>query len=68
MVSWIPQQYQWIVLLSPSAQNVEVNRAGHFGSAVHPIYDLSYMTWSCFILSLIGLSLTLRSRRFIIAQ
>lgn len=65
MVSWIPEKYQWILLLSPSVQSIEMVRAGQFGPAGHAIYDVIYATWSIALLSLWGLSLTLRSRRFI---
>jgi capsular polysaccharide transport system permease protein len=68
MVSWVPERYQWILLLSPSVQDLEMIRGGEFGSGSHPIYDLSYATWSIGLMCLMGLSLTLRSRRFIIVQ
>jgi capsular polysaccharide transport system permease protein len=66
MVNWIPERYQWIMLLSPSVHNVEMIRGGEFGPGVHPIYDLFYDTWSTGLMLLVGLSLTLRSRRFIV--
>ena len=66
MVSWIPDKYQWILLLSPSVHNLEMIRGGQFGSGAHPIYDLFFVTWSTGLLLLIGLSLTLRSRRYIV--
>jgi capsular polysaccharide transport system permease protein len=65
MVSWIPEKYQWILLLSPSVQCIEMVRAGQFGPSAHAIYDVIYATWSIALLSLWGLSLTLRSRRYI---
>ena len=68
MVSWIPPQYQWIMLLSPSVHNVEMIRAGAFGPSAHAIYDVAYDTWSTGLLLLIGLSLTLRSRRYIVVM
>ena len=68
MVSWVPQHYQWILLLSPSVHNLEMIRAGVFGSSVHAIYDLGYVTLSTGLMLLVGLSLTLRSRRFIVVQ
>jgi capsular polysaccharide transport system permease protein len=68
MVDWIPERYQWILLISPSVHNVEMIRGGEFGSGVHAIYDLYYDTWSTGLLLVVGLSLTLRSRRFIVVQ
>lgn len=68
MVSWIPPHYQWILLLSPSVNNLEMIRGGEFGPSVHPIYDLYYDTGCTAVLLLIGLSLTLRSRRFIVVS
>jgi capsular polysaccharide transport system permease protein len=68
MVSWIPEKYQWILLLSPSQQDIEMIRGGQFGPESHPIYDLSYAAWSTGLMCLIGMSLTLRSRRFIVVQ
>jgi capsular polysaccharide transport system permease protein len=68
MVSWIPEHYQWILLLSPSVQDMEMIRGGQFGPQSHPLYDIYYTTWTESLLVLIGLSLTLRSRRFIVVQ
>lgn len=68
MVSWIPEQYQWILLLSPSVHGLEMIRAGQFGPGVHAIWDLSYVTSVNALMILIGLSLVLRSRRFIVVQ
>ena len=68
MVDWIPQRYQWILLLSPSVNNIEMIRQGQFGYAAHAHYDLVYDTWITLLLILIGLSLTLRVRRHIVVQ
>jgi capsular polysaccharide transport system permease protein len=68
MVSWIPEKYQWILLLSPSVQDLEMIRGGEFGPGSHPIYSISYTTWSIGLMCLVGLSLTLRSRRYIVVQ
>jgi capsular polysaccharide transport system permease protein len=68
MASWLPENARWIVLLSPSAQNVEMIRGGQFGPGSHPVYDITY-TVSCIAVMLLwGVSLTLRSRRFILVQ
>lgn len=68
MVHWVPEQYQWILLVSPSVHNVEMLRHGQFGVGVHPIYDPVFMTWSVAVMLLVGLSLTMRSRRYIVVQ
>lgn len=68
MVTWIPVHYQWILLLSPSVQNLEMIRGGEFGPGVHAIYSFSYATWSTALLLMLGLSMTLRSRRFIVVH
>ena len=68
MVSWFPKQYQWILLLSPSVNNIEMIRGGEFGPTSQPVYDLFYNTWMTALMLLIGLSFTLRSRRFIMVQ
>ena len=68
MVEWIPQKYQWILLLSPSVSNVEMVRGGQFGLAAHAHYDLVYDTWINFVLILLGVSLTLRVRRYLTIQ
>ena len=68
MVDWVPKNFQFILLWSPSVNNVEMIRGGQFGSAAHPIYDLYYDTWMTALLLLIGISLTLRVRRFLVIQ
>ena len=68
MVDWVPQKYQFILLWSPSVNNVEMIRAGQFGRTAHAIYDLPYDTWMTALLLLIGISLTLRVRRHLVIQ
>ena len=68
MVDWMPQGFQTVLLWSPSVHSVEMIRAGQFGAAVHAHYDLVFATWINAALLLVGLSLTLRSRRYIIVQ
>jgi capsular polysaccharide transport system permease protein len=68
MVSWVPQQYRWILLISPSVQNMEMIRGGQFGPICHPIFSVSYDAAVTFAMLLIGVSLTLRSRRYIFVQ
>ena len=68
MVSWLPERAQWILLLSPSVHNLEMIRGGQFGPGSHPIYDLYYDSWITGLMLLLGVSLTLRSRRFITVQ
>lgn len=65
MVDWIPQHYRWILLASPSVDAIEMLRAGQFGYSAHAHYDVIYSIWINFLLTLIGLSLTLRVKKFI---
>lgn len=65
MVDWIPPHYRWILLLSPSVDSIEMIRAGQFGHNAHAHYDVVYSIWVNFLLILIGLSLTLRVKKFI---
>ena len=68
MVSWIPEHYRWILLLSPSVQDCEMIRGGQFGPQSHPIFSYTYTASVTGVMLLIGLSLTLRSRRFIVVN
>ena len=68
MVDWVPKNFQWVILWSPSVHNVEMIRGGQFGPAAHAIYDLTYDTWMTALLVLIGISLTLRVRRYLVIQ
>ncbi len=68
MVDWVPTAMQPILLWSPSVHNLEIIREGQFGPGVHAIYDLYYDTWSTALLLLLGLSATLRVRRYLVIQ
>ena len=68
MVDWVPPAFQRILYWSPPVHTSELIRKGQFGSAVHPHYDLVYLTYICAALILIGASLTLRSRKHILVQ
>ena len=68
MVDWVPKALQTVLLWSPSVHSLEIIRKGQFGSSVHATYDLVYLTASCAVMILIGLSLTLRSRKNIQVQ
>lgn len=68
MVDWVPRNMQWILLWSPSVNNVEMIRAGQFGPTARPVYDLPYDTWITVLLIGIGFTLTLRVRRYLVIQ
>ena len=68
MVDWVPQKFQWVLLWSPSVHNVEMIRAGQFGPGAHPHYSIVFDTWITALMLLIGISMTLRVRRFIVVQ
>ncbi|MBS1038923.1 MULTISPECIES: ABC transporter permease [Gluconobacter] len=65
MVDWLPQTYRWILLLSPSVDAIEMIRGGQFGNIARAHYDIYYSIWINFLLILIGLSLTLRVKKYI---
>lgn len=68
MVDWAPQSLQPILLWSPSVHALEMIREGQFGRQIHAHYDFTYVTWSCCVMILIGLSLVLRSRKYIVVH
>jgi len=68
MVDWVPRSFQAVLMWSPSVHAVEIIRKGQFGNAVHAHYDLVYLTYTCAAMMLVGLSLTLRSRKHILVQ
>ncbi|MBM9400463.1 ABC transporter permease [Gluconacetobacter azotocaptans] len=68
MVDWVSPHYRWILLLSPSVNNIEMIRGGQFGYSAHAHFDLVYNSWATVIMILMGLSLTLRTRRHILVQ
>jgi capsular polysaccharide transport system permease protein len=68
MVDWVPKSFQHILLWSPSVHNVEMIRAGQFGPGAHATYDVFFDTWITGVLLIIGLSLTLRVRRYLVIQ
>ena len=68
MVDWVPEAVQPILLWSPSVHALEMVRSGQFGTQVRAHYDVFYLTWSCALLLLVGLSLVLRSRKNILVQ
>lgn len=65
MVDWVPQKYRWILLCSPSVESVEMVRGGQFGYNAHAHYNIYYTTIVDLSMILIGLSLTLRVRKYI---
>lgn len=68
MVDWVPKGMQWVLLWSPSVNNVEMIRAGQFGPTARAVYDLSYDAWITALLIGIGFALTLRVRRYLVIQ
>lgn len=63
MVSWLPPRYQWILLSSPMANNIEMIRGGQFGITASVRYDLFYNTWITILLLIIGIILTRNVRK-----
>ena len=68
MVDWLPSRYRWVLLWSPSVNNIEMVRGGWFGHGIHVHFDVFYDCWMIGLMLLIGVSLTLRIRRYITIQ
>ena len=68
MVDWMPYSMQKILLWSPSVHAAEMIREGQFGPSIHARYDVVYASWIIFALLLLGVSLTLRSRKYLVVQ
>jgi capsular polysaccharide transport system permease protein len=68
MVDWLTPKFQKVVLYSPMVHASEMIRSGWFGTSVVTHYDYVYVTWTCSVLFLVGLSMTLRSRRYLVVQ
>lgn len=58
MVDWLPKQFQELVLWLPMVNGLEMMREGFFGENIHAHYSVSYLIFSCSLLTLIGLYLT----------
>ena len=68
MVDWVPAGFQSVLLYFPGVHALEILRKGQFGPGVHAIYDIVYVSWVIVVMIVIGLSLTLRSRKHILVQ
>ncbi len=68
MTEWLPPRMRWFLLWSPSVNNVEMIRAGQFGSGAHAHYEIAYDVTATALMLLLGLSMTLRVRRHITVQ
>lgn len=56
MVSWMPSEFQEIVLLLPMVNAVEVLREGFFGNVIDARYDIGYTVVICMIQTLFALT------------
>lgn len=65
MVSWLPLKYQWILLSSPMANNIEMIRGGQFGIEAKVRYDLFFDTWATLLLLLLGIMATANIRKYL---
>ncbi|GAN54799.1 ABC transporter permease [Tanticharoenia sakaeratensis] len=63
--AWLPERARNLMLWSPSVNNIEMIRGGQFGDTMHPYYSMTYDAYATSIMIMIGLSLTLRVRKFI---
>lgn len=62
MVSWLPQDFQRIVVWSPLVNAFEMFRDGVFGDRVTTVWDAPYLLMCCILVTAIGLPL-LRAAR-----
>nr|WP_286206913.1 ABC transporter permease [Formicincola oecophyllae] len=65
MTDWLPSRYQWILEASPLADSIEMIRQGVFGLKVVPHYSVPYMLASCTIMLMVGMYLSMHSRKYI---
>ena len=68
MVDWVPHSFQSVLTWFPCVDAIEMLREGQFGVGVRAHYDVVYTTWSCALMTVIGLSMVLRSRKYIVVQ
>ncbi|GEK93671.1 hypothetical protein GWA01_14410 [Gluconobacter wancherniae NBRC 103581] len=66
--SWLPLKARNLLLWSPSVNNIEMIRGGQFGHTIHPYYDMVYNSYAIAFMLIMGISLTLRSRKYINVQ
>ncbi|MBA8879366.1 ABC transporter permease [Phyllobacterium myrsinacearum] len=57
MVAWLPHDAQKLALYVPTVHCYEMFRAGTFGNAVKPFYDISYLFTCCLLTTAVGLYL-----------
>lgn len=57
MVEWLPKDIQSALLWLPMVHGTELLREGYFGESIITHHDISYMAFSCLILTCIGLVL-----------
>jgi capsular polysaccharide transport system permease protein len=55
MVSWLPGQYQSLILWSPLVNCIEMIRAGIFPSYMTTYFSASYLTIVCVVLTAMGI-------------
>lgn len=57
MNDWLPNSFQDVIYWMPMVHGVELMREGYFGMAVHAHYDLAYASFSCLVLTVVGMAL-----------
>jgi capsular polysaccharide transport system permease protein len=63
MLSWIPTNIQWWILLFPPANATEIMRYGYFGASASTFYNIPYTTEVCIILTFFSIVVMFRGRR-----
>lgn len=65
MTDWLSPRYRCVLEYSPLANSIEMIRSGFFGIKVVPHYSIPFLLFSCTLLFIVGVSLTLRVRPYI---
>jgi capsular polysaccharide transport system permease protein len=68
MANWLPERYRALALYMPTVNAFEMIRGGQFGPSVHVYYDSVYTAWVCAALLALGLLLSRRIHRYLIAE
>lgn len=68
MADWLPDRYRALALYVPTVNAFEMIRGGQFGPSVRVHYDIVYTSWVSAALIALGLILSRRVHRYLIAE
>lgn len=57
MISWLPQEYQSLILWIPLVNGIELLREGFLGATIQATYSVSYLVYANLFIMFLGLSL-----------